>query len=70
MSESWAEFLLFIAVVAQFFCTIASVTSASRMMFAFSRDGAVPGHRLWRQVSKRTGSRQHGLGDLRPRRSR
>jgi amino acid transporter len=53
MSEGWAEFILFIAVVAQTFCTIASVTSASRMMFAFSRDGAVPGHRLWRQVSKR-----------------
>jgi amino acid transporter len=52
MSENWAELLLFIAVVAQTFCTIASVTSASRMMFAFSRDGAVPGHRLWRKVSK------------------
>jgi amino acid transporter len=42
----------FIVVVAQTFCTIASVTSASRMMFAFSRDGAVPGHKLWRRVSK------------------
>jgi amino acid transporter len=52
MSEGWAEVLLFIAVVAQTFCTIASVTSASRMMFAFSRDRAVPGHRLWRRVSK------------------
>jgi amino acid transporter len=52
MSRRWAEFLLFIAVVAQTFCTIASVTSASRMMFAFSRDGAVPGHRYWRRVSK------------------
>src|SRR6266536_716004 len=30
----------------------ASTTSASRMMFAFSRDRAVPGHQLWRQVSK------------------
>ena len=27
-------------------------TQASRMLFAFSRDGAVPGHRLWRQVGK------------------
>jgi amino acid transporter len=53
MSRQWAEFLLFIACVAQFFCGLASVTSASRMMFAFSRDGAIPGHRLWRQVSKR-----------------
>jgi amino acid transporter len=52
MSTHWAEFLLFIAVVAQSFCTVASTTSASRMMFAFSRDGAVPGHRIWRKVSK------------------
>ena len=50
MSQSWAEALLFICVVAQFFCLTASVTSASRMMFAFSRDRAVPGHSLWRRV--------------------
>jgi len=52
MSQDWAEALLFICVVAQFFCVTASVTSASRMMFAFSRDGAVPGHQLWRRVAK------------------
>jgi len=51
MSQNWAEFLLFICVVAQFFCVTASVTSASRMMFAFSRDRAVPGHPLWRRVA-------------------
>ena len=43
MSKHWAEILLFICCVAQMFCLTASVTSASRMMFAFSRDGAVPG---------------------------
>ena len=51
LGTAWAEFLLLIAVVAQFFCGTASVTSASRMMFAFSRDRAVPGSRLWRQVA-------------------
>jgi amino acid transporter len=51
MSQNWAEFLLAICVVAQFFCVTASVTSASRMMFAFSRDRAVPGHPLWRRVA-------------------
>ena len=35
MSTKWAEFLLLIVCVAQFFCGLASVTSASRMMFAF-----------------------------------
>ena len=53
MGDKWAEFLLVIACVAQFFCGLASVTSASRMMFAFSRDRAIPGYQLWRQVSKK-----------------
>ena len=48
----WAEFLLFIIVVAQFYCLTACVTSGSRMVFAFSRDRAVPGHQLWRKVSR------------------
>ena len=51
LGSAWAEFLLLIAVVGQFFCGTASVTSASRMMFAFSRDGAVPGSRIWRKVA-------------------
>ncbi|HEY3543883.1 MAG TPA: amino acid permease [Gaiellaceae bacterium] len=53
MGKRWAEFLLVIACVAQFFCGAASVTAASRMLFAFSRDGAVPGGGLWRRVSTR-----------------
>ena len=52
MGTGWAIFLLFIAVVAQLFCGMASVTSASRMLFAFSRDGAVPGHRIWRSIGR------------------
>jgi amino acid transporter len=51
VGDGWAEFLLFIACMAQFFCGTASVTSASRMMFAFSRDGAVPGRDIWRKIS-------------------
>ena len=52
LGETWAEFLLLIAIVGQFFCGTASVTSASRMMFAFSRDGAVPLSGLWRKVAR------------------
>jgi amino acid transporter len=52
LGNKWAEFLLLIACVAQFFCGLASLTAASRMMFAFSRDGAVPGGQLWRRISK------------------
>jgi amino acid transporter len=52
MGNTWGEVLLFIIVVAQFFCLVACITSGSRMMFAFSRDRAVPGHQAWRHVSR------------------
>jgi amino acid permease (GABA permease) len=48
--------LLFICVVAQFFCGMASVTANSRMAYAFSRDGALPGSSLWKKVNIRTGT--------------
>ncbi|HEX3791497.1 MAG TPA: amino acid permease [Pseudonocardiaceae bacterium] len=48
------EFLLLIAIVAQLFCGMASVTANSRMIYAFARDGAVPGSRFWHQINKRT----------------
>jgi amino acid transporter len=53
LSTRWAEALLLIVVCAQFFCLTACLTASSRLLFAFSRDGAVPGHRLWRKVSRR-----------------
>ena len=65
MSQSWAEALLFICCVAQFFCLTASVTSASRMMFAFSRDRAVPGHPLWSKVVDEPRPAHRRLGDRR-----
>ena len=43
--------MLAIIVGAQFYCGMSSITSASRMMYAFSRDGAVPGHQLWRRLN-------------------
>jgi len=33
---------------------MSSVTANSRMIYAFSRDGALPGSRLWHRVNKRT----------------
>jgi len=48
------KFLVIISVVAQFFCGMASVTANSRMIYAFSRDGAVPGHRIWHRINPRT----------------
>jgi amino acid transporter len=47
-----AEVMLFITVMAQLYCGMSSITSASRMMYAFSRDGATPGHKLWRKLNR------------------
>jgi amino acid permease (GABA permease) len=55
-SPTVAKFLLFIVCVAQFFCGMASVTANSRMSYAFSRDHALPGSRLWSKVNPRTGT--------------
>ncbi|MDP9184316.1 MAG: amino acid permease [Actinomycetota bacterium] len=54
LGDSWAIFVLLIVIGAQFFCGMASVTANSRMIYAFSRDGAVPGHRWWHAINKRT----------------
>jgi amino acid transporter len=47
LSSGWAGTILLIASVGQFFCAMACLTSCSRMLFAFSRDGAVPGSAHW-----------------------
>ncbi len=33
---------------------MSSITANSRMIYAFSRDGALPGSRIWHKVNKRT----------------
>jgi amino acid transporter len=53
VGQTAMEWLLFIAVVGQLFCGMSAVTSASRMLFAFSRDRAVPGHRYWSKLNAR-----------------
>jgi len=52
LSSAGAKAVLLISTIGQIFCGMACVTSASRMTFAFSRDGAVPGHNLWRRLGK------------------
>ncbi|MFC4463972.1 amino acid permease [Streptomyces xiangluensis] len=49
-----AKALLLIVIVAQLFCANAGLASASRMVFAFSRDGALPFSATWRRLSSRT----------------
>jgi amino acid transporter len=52
LSSNRAGTVLLIATVGQFFCSVACMTSCTRMMFAFSRDGAVPGARHWSKLNK------------------
>src|SRR3954468_4932459 len=50
--DPWAaKLVVLIATVGQLFCGMACLTSASRMNYAFSRDRAVPGHRLWTRLN-------------------
>jgi len=46
--------LMIVVIVAQYFCGMSSVTSNSRMMYAFSRDGAMPFSGFWHHISKRS----------------
>jgi amino acid transporter len=47
-----ASLVLGIATIGQFFCSVACMTSCTRMLYAFSRDGAVPGASHWAKLSK------------------
>jgi len=48
------KLLLLIVIGAQLFCGMSSVTANSRMIYAFSRDGALPYSAFWHRVNKRT----------------
>jgi len=54
VGQSGGIFVLFLVVGAQFFCGMSSVTANSRMIYAFSRDGAIPGSSFWHRINKRT----------------
>ena len=54
IGKNGALILLLIIIGAQFYCGMSSVTSNSRMLYAFSRDGAVPGSQFWHKINPRT----------------
>jgi amino acid transporter len=51
LSPGLFKLVVFISMSGQIYCSTACMTSTSRMIFAFSRDGAVPGARLWARVN-------------------
>jgi amino acid permease (GABA permease) len=54
VGETGGKLLLLIAIGAQLFCGMASVTANSRMIYAFSRDGALPASSFWHRINPRT----------------
>ncbi|HVB75181.1 MAG TPA: amino acid permease, partial [Ktedonobacteraceae bacterium] len=44
--------LFALILFAQLFCGMSSITSNSRMIYAFSRDGAVPLHNVWHSLDR------------------
>jgi amino acid transporter len=53
LSGAGAKAVVLISVIGQIFCGMACLTSASRMTYAFSRDGAIPGWRLWSKLNEK-----------------
>jgi amino acid permease (GABA permease) len=54
VGSTGGKLLLLVAIGAQLFCGMASITANSRMIYAFSRDGALPGSAFWHRINKRT----------------
>ncbi|GGZ05852.1 amino acid permease [Streptomyces poonensis] len=52
LGATTTKLLLLVVIVAQLFCGNAETAAASRMVYAFSRDGALPGSHLWRRVNR------------------
>jgi len=54
VGDTGGKLLLLVAIGAQLFCGMSSVTANSRMIYAFSRDGALPGSAFWHRINPRT----------------
>ncbi|CCM03960.1 uncharacterized protein FIBRA_06115 [Fibroporia radiculosa] len=53
VGEKGAIVLMVIVIGAIFWCGVFSVTSNSRMMYAFARDGGIPGHKFFHKVDQK-----------------
>src|SRR5690349_17724474 len=51
LGANWAGTVLFVSAAGQLFCAVSCMTSSSRMTYAFSRDGAVPGSKHWSELT-------------------
>ncbi len=51
LGPAFGKILTWAILPAMWFCGLSSVTTNARMIFAFSRDQGLPGHKLWARVS-------------------
>jgi len=58
----WAKTIYIITCVGQFLCGMSCVTAGSRMLFAFARDGAVPGKKFFTKLDKNRNPSNAALG--------
>jgi len=58
----WGRAALGLAIVAMWFCGLSAVTSLSRTLYAFARDGGLPGSKYLRRVSERFRSPHVAVG--------
>ncbi|MEW1700875.1 amino acid permease [Streptomyces sp. NPDC091278] len=54
LGASTGKLMLLVVIGAQLFCGMASVTANSRMIYAFSRDGALPFSAVWHKLNPGT----------------
>lgn len=53
LGENGGQAVLWTVTIAMWFCGLSCVTSTSRMIFAFARDGGLPGSAHWCSISDR-----------------
>ena len=54
VGQTGGLFILLVVIGAQFYCGMSSVTANSRMIYAFARDGAIPGSSFWHRINPKT----------------
>ena len=52
LGSTFGRLVLWIVTLAMWFCGLSCVTSTSRMIFAFARDGGMPLSRIWANVGR------------------
>ncbi|MFZ5826545.1 MAG: amino acid permease [Bacillota bacterium] len=53
LGGAWGRAMLWMVTIAMWFCGLSSVTANSRMIYAFARDGGMPGSKTWATISRK-----------------